>query len=245
MLTPPHPNPVSLASLAPQVNFPALSLTEWHPFSVSSGPREECVELHIRALGDHTKEVVALSKKLALKKEQTWIRIDGPYGRHDFNYRRYPVVMLVGGGVGVTPVMGLLRDIYNVGEYSREEAAHIRHHAIESVYCCWVVPTETEATWFMRELKACMNNAKHIAHMPKLVVWIYVSRAKTALSPLIAGRPNMGTVFKTIEECNPYAESILCFACGPDPMINELWDLSFDKTMSGSRVDFVHETFNF
>ncbi len=37
------------------VNFPQLSLLEWHPFSVSCGPREESVELHIRALGDHTK----------------------------------------------------------------------------------------------------------------------------------------------------------------------------------------------
>jgi len=45
------------------VNFPELSLTEWHPFSVTSGPGEASIELHIRALGDHTRKIVALAKQ--------------------------------------------------------------------------------------------------------------------------------------------------------------------------------------
>ncbi len=70
------------------VNFPALSMTEWHPFSVSSGPRERNIELHIRALGDHTSEIVELSKKRTNSPLSTWICIDGPYGKQNFNYRR-------------------------------------------------------------------------------------------------------------------------------------------------------------
>lgn len=70
------------------VNFPALSLTEWHPFSVSSGPREDSVELHIRDLGDHTKRIVEFSKLKAKTNEHTWILIDGPYGNQSFNYRQ-------------------------------------------------------------------------------------------------------------------------------------------------------------
>ena len=71
------------------VNFPALSLTEWHPFSVSSGPREDGVELHIRALGDHTNRIVELAKERSGGSSHTWICIDGPYGCQSFNYRRY------------------------------------------------------------------------------------------------------------------------------------------------------------
>jgi respiratory burst oxidase len=79
------------------VNFPALSLTEWHPFSVSSGPREDGVEMHIRALGDHTSRIVGLAKDKALESSttgapaRTWICIDGPYGVQNFNYRRWRV----------------------------------------------------------------------------------------------------------------------------------------------------------
>ena len=70
------------------VNFPALSLHEWHPFSVSSGPREDFIELHIRALGDHTKQIVAYAKEKEASAQSAWICIDGPYGSQTFNYRR-------------------------------------------------------------------------------------------------------------------------------------------------------------
>ena len=70
------------------VNFPQLSLSEWHPFSVSSGPLEDTIEMHIRALGDHTQRIVALAKQLEAKNESTTICIDGPYGQLSFDHRR-------------------------------------------------------------------------------------------------------------------------------------------------------------
>lgn len=76
------------------VNFPELSVSEWHPFSVSSGPREENIELHIRGLGDHTNRIVELAAKKAKlpvgsEDADTTICIDGPYGLQDFAYHRY------------------------------------------------------------------------------------------------------------------------------------------------------------
>ena len=76
------------------VNFPALSLTEWHPFSVSSNPREKEVELHIRALGDHTNRIVDMCKERD-NKIPTWICIDGPYGYQDFNFRRFNFLLIL------------------------------------------------------------------------------------------------------------------------------------------------------
>lgn len=71
------------------VNFPQLSFTEWHPFSVSSGPREEEIELHIRGLGDHTRRIVALAEDRASQPSPTYVLIDGPYGMAaSFKYRR-------------------------------------------------------------------------------------------------------------------------------------------------------------
>jgi len=40
--------------------------------------------------------------------------VDGPYGNLNLNYRRYPRLVLVAGGIGITPVMGLLRDAYRI-----------------------------------------------------------------------------------------------------------------------------------
>lgn len=60
------------------VNFTELGWSEWHPFSVSSGPREEFIELHIKALGDHTKAIVELAAKCEHESRQSRIRVNGP-----------------------------------------------------------------------------------------------------------------------------------------------------------------------
>ena len=230
------------------VNFPALSLTEWHPFSVSSGPREDGVELHIRALGDHTREIVALATKRAkqVTKNRAYIRVDGPYGLHDFNCRRYPALLLVGGGVGITPVIGILKDIYLVGSYAPSERSRSLPHRIESVYAVWVMRQETDYSCFRQELDACLAAAKSSEQFPALVIWVYVSRAKREdlPFPLIKGRPQFKPMFEEIHDRHP-DKAALVFACGPGAMINQLWDQCIQMTVTGARYDFHHETFEF
>ena len=63
--------------------------------------------------------------------------MEGPYGVHDFNYRRYPALMLVGGGVGITPVIGMLKDIYNVVLQKYTQHIHARRIKKE-VHICHV-----------------------------------------------------------------------------------------------------------
>lgn len=77
------------------VNFPALSFTEWHPFSVSSGPREDEIEIHIRGLGDHTNRLVKFAEEKEKMNQSTHVLIDGPYGMSaDFHYRRYFILYI-------------------------------------------------------------------------------------------------------------------------------------------------------
>ncbi|KAM7278921.1 hypothetical protein ACFE04_006055 [Oxalis oulophora] len=39
------------------VKCPDISSFEWHPFSITSAPKDDCLSVHIRALGDWTKEL--------------------------------------------------------------------------------------------------------------------------------------------------------------------------------------------
>jgi NAD(P)H-flavin reductase len=241
------------------VNFPALSFTEWHPFSVSSGPRELNVELHIRNLGDHTKRIVQLATQqapLEHKKNNSKaavdasvkIRVDGPYGRHDFNYRRFPCVMLVGGGVGITPVIGMLKDLYNVGVYSHAERDRVIPHCIEAVYAVWVMRKADDYECFRKVLERCLQRAtQEPGRYPALNIWVYVSRGKAGelAEPLIAGRPRFPEIYDQLQENHPGGKASLVFACGPKPMISELWDLSVVRTMKGGRFSFFHEIFDF
>ena len=75
----------------------------------------------------------------------------GPYGDHGFSYRRFPVVMMVTGGIGVTPAISMLKvclclfawlqsldpclwqDIYRVGDLTASQRAGLPH-CIKAVY---------------------------------------------------------------------------------------------------------------
>lgn len=226
------------------INIPSLSKFEWHPFSVSSGPREDFVEVHIRALGDHTTQILNLAKEKAkTPNPSVWIRADGPYGLPNFDYRRYGVNFLIGGGVGVTPIIGMLRAIYNVGRLTDEQKRTVEPHRIDNVYAIWVIPKSTGYECFKGELEKCMHNSK-IKEFPNLNLSIYVTKEQDLSDPLLSGRPDFSTIFDKIQEDNAN-KSILVFACGPSAMINKLWDESVQRASPTTRIDFHHETFEF
>eukprot|EP00462_Mataza_sp_D1_P009036 CAMPEP_0175170322 /NCGR_PEP_ID=MMETSP0087-20121206/30143_1 /TAXON_ID=136419 /ORGANISM="Unknown Unknown, Strain D1" /LENGTH=636 /DNA_ID=CAMNT_0016460929 /DNA_START=54 /DNA_END=1966 /DNA_ORIENTATION=+ len=229
------------------VNFPAISRSEWHPFSLSSGPRENDIELHIRQLGDHTTLVCQLAQKIGESNlEKPMIRVDGPYGGQDFNFRCYPVLLLAGGGVGITPVMGILKDVYNVGNYSKNQLRLVMPHVMQAVYVVWVMRTVEEYVCFKSALEACMHNAG-FKQFPKLYVYAYVTREKDPTKvqqPLMGGRPDFRRIFSTIQSYHQDSPSLV-FSCGPSAMVNEMWDESVSRTTGTSRFDFHHETFEF
>jgi hypothetical protein len=81
---------------------PELSVFEWHPFSLSSSPRQKLVTLHIRKAGTWTTALFNLAKS----KKEISILFEGPYGSVGVDLMsrdRYKMVMLFSGGIGVTP----------------------------------------------------------------------------------------------------------------------------------------------
>lgn len=231
------------------VNFPELSLHEWHPFSVSSGPWESHLELHIRALGDHTRDIVDLSKRCAAVGRQVWIRSDGPYGVHNFNYRRYGVLVLVGGGVGVTPVISILKDLYGGygAEGPRGPVGNAPAHRIRRVYAVWVLPRAADTATFYDVLEGLARVAQQHRNLPELVLRIHCTReVKGSVDApyLLAGRPDLPGLLEETSHANP-GESTVVFACGPGRMVNTLWDEAVRRNSQQQRVDFHHETFEF
>ena len=78
-----------------------------HPFSLSAAPTEKHLRITVKDLGDH-------SSSLASLKPGTRVFVEGPYGAFTAGRSTQPQVVLVGGGVGITPVRALM-DEFNGG----------------------------------------------------------------------------------------------------------------------------------
>lgn len=77
---------------------------EWHPFSISSGPGDNGLQLSIKGLGDYT-------NKLGVLKPGAIADIEGAYGRFSYtNYKNRDQVW-IGGGIGITPFLSMIKDL--------------------------------------------------------------------------------------------------------------------------------------
>ena len=72
-----------------------------HPYSLSAAPTEHLMRITVKDLGDH-------SRTLAYLKPGTRVFVEGPYGAFTAGRSTQPHVVLVGGGVGITPVRALM-----------------------------------------------------------------------------------------------------------------------------------------
>ncbi|KAL7502826.1 hypothetical protein ACHAXN_001326, partial [Cyclotella atomus] len=231
------------------VNFPELSLTEWHPFSVASGPSEGCVDLYIRALGNHTKKIVDYAEACGAEDKQTLIRCDGPYGDLSFNYRRFGNLLLVGGGIGITPIISVLKDIY--GEQSTQNGNKPRH-CVRNVTLVWIMPRASEASLFLEMLNQFRLKSLEDTLLPEFNLAVYITRddEKNHDDQILYGKPDFEEVVsQCVDEMSSFTRSMLVYACGPGSMVNQLWDVSIKKPMKKDgkriRVDFYHESFEF
>jgi ferredoxin-NADP reductase len=75
-----------------------------HPYSLSALPTSTHLRVTVKDLGDHSSE-------LARVRAGTRVAIEGPYGAFTHHARARDAVLLVGAGVGVTPLRALLEDL--------------------------------------------------------------------------------------------------------------------------------------
>ena len=75
-----------------------------HPYSVSALPTRSHLRVTVKDLGDHSSELARL-------RPGTRVAIEGPYGAFTPQAREGDAVLLVGAGVGVTPLRALLEDL--------------------------------------------------------------------------------------------------------------------------------------
>jgi predicted ferric reductase len=80
-----------------------------HPFSLSAPPRDNAVRITIKALGDGSRRLQAL-------RPGTRVLAEGPYGAMTARRRTQRAVLLIAGGIGITPMRALFETMDVPGE---------------------------------------------------------------------------------------------------------------------------------
>nr|XP_043635672.1 respiratory burst oxidase homolog protein C-like [Erigeron canadensis] len=170
------------------VNCAAVSPFEWHPFSITSAPGDDYLSVHIRTLGDWTRQLKTVFSEVCqpprngksglLRAESQGenpnfprVLIDGPYGAPAQDYKKYDVVLLVGLGIGATPMISIVKDIVNNMKAKEEEENTVENGGTlqktksgptsannfrtTRAYFYWVTREQGSFDWF----KGVMNEA--------------------------------------------------------------------------------------
>jgi predicted ferric reductase len=182
-----------------------LRITE-HPFSMSSSSEEhDRVEFTIKAAGDFTSKVGDLEPG-------TRVYLDGPYGVFSFTRNEGAGFLFVAGGIGVTPILSMLRTLADLGDRRRMTLVYANQSWADVAF-----DAELERLETVLDLRVI-----HVLNEPH-EGWEGESGYVTA---------------ETLESAMPErADRIECFLCGPGPMMDAVSDALLDL---GVHLDQIH-----
>jgi dual oxidase len=135
-----------------RISCPAFSCTfnEHHAFSLASAPQDTSLELYIKAVGPWTWNLRnEISEAKAKGSPFPAVNLSGPFGDGNQEWHNYEVVLMVGGGIGVTPYASTLTDLVK----KKASGAH-NNIKCKKVYFVWICPTHKNFEWFVDVLKS-------------------------------------------------------------------------------------------
>eukprot|EP01135_Chromosphaera_perkinsii_P009740 Nk52_evm5s1869 gene=Nk52_evmTU5s1869 len=163
------------------INVPEISKYEWHPFTLTSCPEEPNLRVHVKPVGDWTNELVERMKANHEDAPQRGsstdsdsdeantgsssarsspapfpiINVHGPYGAPSQEVEKYSNVVLIGTGIGITPLAGIVQSYFSrrdkeVNEDEGGEEQQQKQHQIKAkkIKCICLTRDQKEISWF-------------------------------------------------------------------------------------------------
>lgn len=205
------------------VNLPQVSIFEWHPFSLSSSPADPASTLHIKHMGDgtFTAKLHDFMNKVP-RPNDIVMNIQGPYGPK-ISIDSVPHLMLVAGGIGVTPMVNTLR-------FAVQRAKDADIGVLRRLHFVWSARSPEVFDIFADELSMSTEDFPF-----QLIMSLYCSTisnsTQCSIGNVIPGMPNFSAILAAETELG----SCMLRACGPPPMVKACAEAA--KPLK-DRVDF-------
>uniref|UniRef100_A0A8C3J9N9 NAD(P)H oxidase (H2O2-forming) n=1 Tax=Calidris pygmaea TaxID=425635 RepID=A0A8C3J9N9_9CHAR len=220
----------------------ALGTTEYHPFTLTSAPHEDTLSLHIRAVGPWTTRLRELysPESLALIGKE--------------------MLLLVGGGIGVTPFASILKDLVFKSSISCKLLC-------KKIYFIWVTRTQRQFEWLadiIREVEEADRNDLVSVHiyitqlaekfdLRTTMLYICERHFQKVLNKSLFtglrsithfGRPPFVPFFSSLQEVHPEVKKIGVFSCGPPGMTKNV-EKACRQLNKKDQTYFAHHYENF
>ncbi len=183
-----------------------ISDLEWHPFTLSGAPSDRRIQFDIKAMGA---EGTFAARLLRLAEDRVDaktldVAVEGPYGCAP-SYTQYDAVLLVAGGIGVTPCHSIFRELYIRAAAGRDGPA---------VKLLWVARHRRCFELFGTTLRAAVGDDAF-----RLALYVDGEKPRDAWGeadahqgiPFTHGRPDVKRAVADLAACSsPYV-----FVCGP------------------------------
>lgn len=238
-----------------KISIPRIGFGQFHPITISSSPRDPVVTMHVKGLGRWSRRL----GKLAERQEEVAFLMEGPYGKLMIeleNRKRYKMVLMVSGGIGVTPMVSIANDLLYEHQSERREVKKIKFvWALRSV----------ELMRAMADRNAGITGGANVLD-PKSAsevvdLSVYLTKCTGAVDEEIndidagvtkSGRPDMDEIFLEMKRAAREAGEahIAVCVCGPSKMVDACRQASrrFSDgvfTRDGVKFDFHEEKFEF
>ncbi|VBB71569.1 PaNox1 NADPH oxidase catalytic subunit encoded by the PaNox1 gene [Podospora comata] len=162
------------------LQVPSVSKYQWHPFTITSCPYDPYVSVHIRQVGDFTRELGnavgaggihaklyegvdplgMYDVALANGQKMPALRIDGPYGAPAEDVFENEIAVLIGTGIGVTPWASILKNIWHLRNGPNPPT---RLRRVEFI---WVCKDTSSFEWFQTLLLSLEEQSAEAARVP-------------------------------------------------------------------------------
>jgi len=229
------------------VNFPNLnapvSLVTWHPVSLSSAPSIEddgipLHTVHLKAAGGFTQKLYEKARSQSgMSPGLLRMKFDGPYGKPSLEFSEQRTVMLVAGGIGVTPMISILRDLV-------DKQLSGLPLATQAIYFIWVIPDIDSYAWFASELQELLHRASALPDNKYIIdVKVFLTRSQTTPSSIFfQGRPSFDFLLKSVKDFHGSGD-IAVGVCGPAVMIKEVKNSAMARSDRYGLVNVHSETY--
>ena len=211
---------------------PEISMFEWHPFTISSSACDNFTTHHIKTMGPGTwteklADLVASYK--AGECMPPTVQVDGPYG-HAVDVGNYKSICLVCGGIGITPMISLLKDVVNYASTFPD---------LVELKLLWSSRSFEELMIFDGVLSDVFTMEPNNL---KVIVSLYLTQkvddplgTKIGSFDVKYSRIDFETEFESLKK---YGMDALVYACGPEAIVSNCSQWSMNH-----KVDFKYETF--